>query len=115
MLRGCGGKTCHLVPRWGSAPSYEEGGRCWFSWSRFHPSAQFPSAQASTGPSSRGRRAEQAWWFVGVGQPPISHMGSFPKSCVSLAPAHTQAQQPTDSVMESLPASVSSAKKGVQK
>lgn len=79
------------------------------------PSAQFPSAQTAQGPAPGvgGQRAGlvAAVWV----RPPISHMGSFPKSCVSLPQLTPRLQQPTDLVMESLPASVSSSAKRVQK
>ena len=79
------------------------------------PSAQFPSAQRAQGPAP-GTGGQRAGLVAVVWvRPPISHTGSSPKSYVSLPQLTPRLHQPSDLVVESLPASVSSSAKRVQK
>lgn len=109
------GRPCHLVPMWGLLLSYEGRGKVLVFTVKAPPSAQFPSTQTAEGPAP-GAVGQRAGLVAVVWvRPPVSHMGSSPKSCVSLPQLTPRLHHPSDLVMESLPASVSSSAKRVQK
>ena len=72
------GRPCHLVPRWGLLLSYE-GQR---EGAGFHGQGStlctVPLHTDSTGPSSRGRRAESRLGGCGVGQATYLPYGPIP-------------------------------------